>query len=47
MKTGAASGAKKADNSTQKYAQQKTNVFKSECYGSYGQLPTEKKGVDF
>jgi hypothetical protein len=28
MKTGAAAGTKKADNSTQKYAQQKTNVFK-------------------
>jgi hypothetical protein len=35
--------------SVQKYAQQKMNVFKIECCGSYGQLPTEKmkKSVDF
>jgi hypothetical protein len=27
----------------QKYEQQKVNVFKIECCGSYGQLPTEKE----
>jgi hypothetical protein len=40
--------ASMAKNSTKKIVQQKTNVFKIECWGSYGQLQTEKQTfVDF
>jgi hypothetical protein len=43
MKPGAAAElCKECRQHTQKYAQQKTNVFKIECCGSYAQLPTEQ-----
>jgi hypothetical protein len=48
-KTGAAAetmpGKQTTVHKSQIYAQQKMNVFKIECCGSYGQLLTEKQKV--